>query len=64
MNEQVLRFSAGPVRFLDVLQPQQLLDDPVAHSHGTDQNKQVKDQLAHVAPHGGHHRHIGIDRRR
>lgn len=50
MNEQVLRFSAGPVRFLDVLQPQQLLDDPVAHSHGADQNKQVKDQLAHVAP--------------
>ena len=46
MNEQVLRFSAGPVRFLDVLQPQQLLDDPVAHSHGADQNKQVKDQLA------------------
>ena len=64
MNEQVLRFSAGPVRFLDVLQPQQLLDDPVAHSHGADQNKQVKDQLAHVAPYGGNRRDVGIDRRR
>lgn len=64
MNEQVLRFSAGPVRFLDVLQPQQLLDDPVAHSHGADQNKQVKDQLAYIAPYGGNRRDVGIDRRR
>lgn len=37
-----------------LLQSHQFLDDPVAHAHCSNQHQQVEDELAHIAPDGGH----------
>ena len=47
-----------------LLQSHQFLDDSVAHSYSAHQHQQVKDELAHITPYGGHRRYIRIHGRR